>query len=210
MLAVGKARTPWPAGGAPSCPFSSSSCLYADGAQAEALLPLVRALLPPLRGGRRGAWEVGLPERLLGDSAWIWGWRGRGDRRSPVRTARLLGWVAVDARAPPSPRARRLEEAGELRGEESSSLERDERDEEEYHHARCIVDSSSARLSPDEPSTMWRQLHQLRPFRARARGQVAAHKRGGGHRPRGGERREREGQKMETWIPTCGPIVPRR
>jgi hypothetical protein len=48
--AVGKAGTPWPAGGAPSCLFLSSSCLYADRAQAEALLPLIRALLPPLRG----------------------------------------------------------------------------------------------------------------------------------------------------------------
>jgi hypothetical protein len=79
-----------------------------------------------------------------------------------------LGWVAVDARAPP--RARRLEEvgelratweeAGELRGEEQFSLERDECDKEEYHHARCILDSSSARLSLDEPSTTWRRLHQ--------------------------------------------------
>jgi hypothetical protein len=47
---VGKAGTSWPADEAPSCPFPSSSCLYADGAEAEALLPLVRALLPPLRG----------------------------------------------------------------------------------------------------------------------------------------------------------------
>jgi hypothetical protein len=67
-----------------------------------------------------------------------------------------------------------------------------ERDEEEYHHTRCIPDSSSARLSPDEPSTTWRRLHQLRPFRALTRGQVAAHERGGGHRPRGGQRREIE------------------
>jgi hypothetical protein len=85
---VGKAGTQWLVDGAPSCSFPSSSCLYADRAQAEALS---RSSMPYSLRCADDDEEQGRPGCRSGSSATLRGFGGGGDEVTAGLLCALLG-----------------------------------------------------------------------------------------------------------------------